>query len=512
MRLEDFKGAAAAFASLKDEAESFVKLYYYQGVCMKTLQKFQSAVEMFKCSLEFREDVPSVLWELTDTYLKTVSPDKALPYFLDLCSHEFSFDLCYELCKQLYSGQFFDGLTEVYNVCMENILDEPGEDSKIAILQGFVLAFSKGDEQDLLYECLKTIARSHPGTLKSLVSQPSLRSSLKANLLERACELLPADYIFPYLLGNQAYLKKDFQEAAMHYVKALGLIGEGRIPSEHEFLLNSNLATIHYEGGAYTESLECLNRAIKIKPDNVETLEKTSYVYGLLNSRDPQARIDQKLFFLKSDNSRISKRLYSWFQSKGDLQNAIFHLKNYLSEFKDDLRRWDLLADLSRQAGMFSQELQAYHSLERINSALPTDHFLKVGRAYLALKREEKAAECFQKYLSKNPDHPGLHFQLAMIYKGQSYLKKAKIALREILSKDPVNTTTLYELADVYFQEQNMGESETILATLLQITPYHQNGGELLAKIHYKRGDNEKAMTALEQVLKSAPENSPLIL
>jgi tetratricopeptide (TPR) repeat protein len=508
MRLEDFKQAASDLASLKTETESFVKLYFYQGVCLKTLHKFQSAVEMFKCSLEFQEDVTGALFELTDTYLKTVNPEKALPFFLDLASREFSFDLCYELCKQLYGGKHFQELTEVYKHCMESILEEPSEDSKIAILQGFVLAFSKSSEEDLLYNCLKAVAHSHPGTLKSLVSQSSLRSSLKADLLERASKLLPSDYIFPYLLGNQAYAKKEYQAATLHYVRAQSLIGDGKLPSEHEFQLNANLATIYYEAGEHSESLKCLNHAVRLKPDHVESLEKSSFVYGLLNSRDQQARIDQKLFFLKSENSRISMRLYSWFQAKGDQQNAIFHLKNYLSEFKDDKRRWDLLADLSRQAGMYSQELQAYHSLEGLGSSLSADHFLKVGRAYLALKREEKAAECFQKHLSKNPDHPGLHFQLAMIYKGQSYLKKAKMALREILRKDPVNTTALYELAEVCFQEQDIEECEEILRSLLQITPFHQSGGELLAKIHYKRGDNTKAMTALEQVLKSAPDNS----
>ena len=80
---------------------------------------------------------------------------------------------------------------------------------------------------------------------------------------------------------------------------------------------------------------------------------------------EEQSKIDQKLFFLKPDNAKISERLINWFEQSGNLQNAIFHLKNYLKSYPYDYLRLKQLANVANQAGMNSLELSALKNLKK---------------------------------------------------------------------------------------------------------------------------------------------------
>ena len=507
MKMENFKDALQVFKELEPIQESLEDFSFQYALCLKSLQRFPSAIQQFTIALEYRQRRRESLLQLVDTHMKCMRPDEALPFFLDACAEKLPFEECYQLCKSLYSLGRYEDMEKIYDLCYEEIFEAPSSMKKGAIIQGFLLAFYNRHDSEKLNHCTQRSAKTEPVILRDFLSQRSLSSGFRFELLKRVCELIPKEPAFPYHLARFYHAAKRVALARQYFVKALHLLEAQESDLEIHFETLRGLATITYESKEMEECLNYLQSATAIRPDHPEVLEKLSYVHGLRKELDHQAKVDQKLFFLKSDNALVSKRLYSWFQNSGDLQNSIFHLKNYLKENPSDVEKVQLLATLSNQTGMHAQEIQAYQMLENLGIELPVNHFLNVGRAYLALNREEKAAECFQKYLSKNPENQGLHFQLGMIYKKQGFLKKSVFTFREILRKDNSNTTVKFELANALFEDRNLQESKEILEELLSIKPYHTAGRELLAKIHYKKGENRSAMEILDQLLKANPDN-----
>ena len=241
-------------------------------------------------------------------------------------------------------------------------------------------------------------------------------------------------------------------------------------------------------------------------------LEKLSYLLMREGKTEVQSKIDQKLFFLKPDNAKVSERLIDWFEKVGNLQNAIYHLKNYLKSYPSDYQRLKQLAQISNQAGMNSLELSALKKLEELGSKLDPDHHLKVGRASLSLGQQERAAMAFQKHLSKNPESSGLHFQLAKLYRQQGYLQKARLTLLEILQQDSANPVVCFELASTFYEEKNYQRCLDTLEQLFRVKPFHVEANELLARVHYQQGHNNLAMKALDQVLQNEPNHHDALL
>lgn len=508
MRQDKFKEALQKFKELEPDQDTLENFSFHYGVCLKELQRFPSAVERLSLALDLGQKPYDTYLQLVDTHLKCQRPDEALPYFFRACNVKFPFAQCFQLCKVLYSQGRHAQIEEVYDRCHHDVFESPVHPQKTSIVQGFLLAFYNLQKPEKLDHCTKLTVKSDSELLKELLAQKTLSSGFRFELLKRVCQLLPKEPIFPFHLGRFYLNAKHVGTAKQYYETAFNLMDSTQRNQELAFDILKDLSSITYELKELDSCLRYLNLAESIKPDHTEVLEKLSYVYGIRNELDSQAKVDQKLFFLKTDNALVSKRLHKWFEKKSDLQNAIYHLKNYLKENTADVENVQKLAQLSRLAGMHTQEVQAYHMLESLGIELPQQHFLHLGQAYLAQKREEKAAEAFQKYLAKNPGNQGLQFQLGMIYKSQGYLKKAIFTFREILRTESANTTVRYQLSEALFDDRNVEDARICLEELLTIKPYHTQAKELLAKIHYRRGENRTAMELLDQLLKSEPENT----
>ena len=507
MQQGKFKDALQKFKVLEPHQEILEDFSYFYGTCLKELQRFPSAIERLSLALDLEQRPYESYLQLIDTHLKCLRPDEALPFFLKACKIKFPFSYCYQVCKALYSQGRHALMEELYDRCHHEVFESPADPQKTSIVQGFLLAFYNLQKPERLDHCTELTAKSDPGLLKELLAQKTLSSGFRFEILKRVSQLLPKEPIFSFHLGRFYFSTQHVGTAKQYYETTLKLLETAEGSEELTFNTLKDLSAITYELKEVDSCLNYLKLAESLKPDHIEVLEKLSYVYGISNQIDSQAKVDQKLFFLKTDNTLISKRLYKWFEKKSDLQNAIYHLKNYLKENYADVEKVQKLAQLSREAGMHTQEVQAYQILEGLGIELPQQHFLHVGQAYLALKREEKAAEAFQKYLAKHPDNQGLQFQLGMIYKNQGYLKKAIFTFREILRSESANTTVRYQLCEALFDDRNVEEARVCLEELLTIKPYHTQAKELLAKIHYRRGENKTAMEMLDQLLKSDPEN-----
>lgn len=507
-----FELAAQNFKSLDKHSHKFEGFHYHYGITLVELNRFQAASKQFRYSIELNEQVWSSRCELVRIQLKCLNPQRAMEDFQSAMNEKFDLELCYEMVKLCFQQELHESALEIFQLnCNELLLQaEPELFNKLC--QAFLLSSQALSETEQSLEILQVFHRKDPDGLRHFLCNNDVHSQIRLTLLTLAHKQF-AVLSYPSLeIAKIAYEHENWDLALQWFNQSEIRHQRTELTSKELFILAHHTSEILYKTGDLENCKIYVNKALQIIPENIEMLEKMSFLNGRENKAREQAKIDQKLFFLKKDNAKVSERLIDWFISDENFQNAIFHLKNYLKSYPTDLHRLKQLAEIANKSGMYALELSALGGLEELGECFANDHHLRVGRACLALGQQERAAMSFQKHLSKNPESSGLRFQLAKLYKDQGFLKKSRLTLIEILRQEPGNHIVRYELAETLFEENNYERCLNTLEDLFRIKPFHTEGKELMAKVYYTQGRNNLAMKALEQVLQNTPDNPNALL
>jgi len=120
----------------------------------------------------------------------------------------------------------------------------------------------------------------------------------------------------------------------------------------------------------------------------------------------------------------------------------------------------------------------------------------------LALKAEsyaedEKYAEAIQKYqelLKKNPNFPGIHFGLGVVYYNKVDYPKAEKELRLALNEDPNHPRANYYLADILMRTQRTDQAVPLLQTVVAASPQYMQAYFQLGKCYATQGKLQDAL------------------
>ena len=511
-QLNNFELAQQCFKRLEKDSYNFEDFHYHYGIALVELNKFQAASRQFKCSIELNEQVWNSRCELVRLHLKCLNPNLAIQDFELAMQEKFDLALCYEMVRMCFQQEHHKTVLDIFQKNSGVLALEAEPETFNKICQAFLLSSHSIVDGQQSLEVLHIFHQKDAKGLRQFLCRQDIHDKVRLNFLMLTHKKFQELSYPSFEIACIAYNQENWDQSLQWYLESEKRYETDPLTDEELFQITHNISLIYYRKNDLLNCKIYVEEALKIQPDNIVMLEKLSYLLMREGNIEEQAKIDQKLFFLKPDNSKISERLIDWFERIENLQNAIFHLKNYLKSHPYDQVRLKQLAKISNQAGMNSLELSALKKLEELGSKLDPDHHLKVGRASLSLGQQERAAMAFQKHLSKNPESSGLHFQLAKLYRQQGYLKKARLTLIEILQQDKGNPLVCFELASIFFDEKNYERCLVTLDRLFKIKPFHVEGNELIARVHYQQGHNNLAMKALDTVLQNEPNHLDALL
>jgi tetratricopeptide (TPR) repeat protein len=480
---------------------------YYYGVSLSKTGKHNAAKKWLHQSLELNECIQESLHQLNIIHNLLDEPKDAFDTLNQLMNIDFDFDRFSETISLGYKSKSYNSIVNSFEKNLDSTLSLAEHKQSQTLFQTFITSLYQTGKWDRAEECLAMILDYRPLFLRTFIKASPFPEDFRTRLLKAGLNLCQNDYLYAYLLGK-SYLKYGNQDAAMHLLQnSLRTMERCKPSPEDKQSLHASLAAIYFGKNDYEPAKHHILKALEITQNDVKLLEKLSFLHHKLGEPDLQAQVDQKLFFINPKDSNVSYRLMNWFEKKGDIQNTIAHLKNYLKAYPDDHARIKKLASLASQAGMFNLELWAYDKLEKSSPNVDREHFLNKGNAFLSQNKEIKAAECFQKYLADNPDNVGLRFRLAQLYKQKGFLRKARMTLLELYRQESANSTVLYELCECLFEEKRLSECEHYLDILLDIKPYHKKANFLLARIHLASGGTKKAIIYVDKTLKIDPQD-----
>jgi tetratricopeptide (TPR) repeat protein len=493
--------ALEQFESLKNNETKPEGYHYFAGLNYFLLHRLKSAVKHLDLSCELNEYTVESLSRLVECALLNQNIDNAVHYYLRLSA------LCFapESLKRLCASKLLspEKLIEMIHPALDKLIDNFPENDCQQILSNYIQALCKASQAEKAAAVLEYMLEKKPEYLELLARKNGKDINIFLPLLRLGEKIQPQNSFFNLNLARLYFEQGMSKEALEYYQKAKQLFTENAPDMTEKLIFHRNCAALYFRNNQLPEARNHIEKALDIAPSDTDLLAKLSYLCYKQNDLKGRSLADQRLFFIKPDDPAVSFRLLEWYLGLNDQQNAIIHLKNYLKFYPEDREKINLLAKLSAQCNMFSQEIHAYEMLEKLPGKMERDHFLKKGNAWLSLGKELKAAPCFQQYLSENPENTGLRFQLARIYKKQQLWEKARFTLLEILKIEPFNATVQFELCEVLFTEKKYDAAAEQLSKLLRNKPYHTEAHYLLARICYEKGDYRQAVSSLDKVMEN---------
>lgn len=228
--------------------------------------------------------------------------------------------------------------------------------------------------------------------------------------------------------GNDAYKKKDFETALIHYNKAVE-----RDPTEITFLLN--IAAVYFEQKEYKKCIEQCEKAIDIGRENradfkliakaftrighsyekIDDLKQAKIYYekSMSEHRTPEiktllSRIEQKIkeeekkAYVDPEKAEEEKELGNQKFKDGDYAAAVKHYTEAILRNPDDPKYYSNRAACYTKLGAFDLGLKDCDKCTELDSKF-VKGWVRKGKILQGMQQHRKAVKAYQTALSLDP-------------------------------------------------------------------------------------------------------------
>jgi tetratricopeptide (TPR) repeat protein len=284
----------------------------------------------------------------------------------------------------------------------------------------------------------------------------------------------------PSLASIEAHLQENPQDAAAWNIKGVLLaqskeFGEALRCLDQAIQIDSKLAAAHLNRGRVLltlgrdkagDALKSFNRALKLKPDDIETMRDKALALRVLKRVDGELAIYKRLSELAQDESSVWLRLGDLHLEKGSMSDAI---SSYDTALKLDE---NLVQAYIRRAMALALEGQLDDALKSAKTATkmdPENHeaWLIRGDVNLRAGKHRSAMKSLKKASEIDPTDASVENTMGMVAYKDGKLSDAAKHLRRAIIRKKKYPTALRNLGLIYME---MEEWENAIQTLEQLT------------------------------------------
>jgi tetratricopeptide (TPR) repeat protein len=371
---------------------------------------------------------------------------------------------------------------------MGEVLAEKGDGKRAEALLLRATAMDPGDA-----EAWTTLAQVQEALGKDAAAEASYGRALERDVDDTEA-LLSA--------GRVALRRHEMAGAKAYFAQLLGVAHDAETVVKVAF---SYLAAGHLPLAAQT--LDDARRAGVHEP-------RVAFYSGLLHERVGDDRGAAEAFLEVLDDKEVGReaRLHlgpAWARV-GRYHDAIALLGSAVQDHPDDVALYPLLGRVLEESGdgvgaeRFLRAALVERPTAQIYGAL-ADLLQRAGRSPEAIALLESG-------LRRQPGDAILHFSLAAVFERAGDLDRGLAQMREVLAVDPNNAAAMnfigYTLAE---KGEGLAEAERLLLRAVELKPDSGAFMDSLGWLYFRRGDFTRAVGALEQAERLAP-NEPLII
>jgi hypothetical protein len=241
-----------------------------------------------------------------------------------------------------------------------------------------------------------------------------------------------------------------------------------------------------YQKGELERARRLIDRALRIKPNEVEYLCQQAAILSELEEYEPSISLLKKV--VHELDGRMTECYFFMannYAYLGDLDAALSEVKTYMA---------------LEPHGVFAQEAQELYDMltaedeESVQEEEPSYiGFHERGRAALEHGRFEESAYWFKKVIREEPDYLPARNNLSVAYFSMDAVDQAVGEAEGVLEKDPGNIHALCNLATFFLQSGKQSELKAVMQRLDNVYPMNPEHSGKLGSTFLFSGNYPKA-------------------
>jgi len=325
-----------------------------------------------------------------------------------------------------------------------------------------------------------------------------------SNLILTVCFLIVATSCVDKKI--KSYEKKDevnlHETAKNHYELGASIKQQNPRKAIEEFKnairidqlhLKAHLEYIHLmaEQGRSNQVINEYRAKIKQHPGN----EIYHYLIGqVLEETEDKIEEYQKAIQINPDYYRAHLSLGNCYKVKGEIQKAVYHLKEVVRINPNHEETHRSLSEIVY--GEQAKITEAIHHLKEVIRINPKDasSYVNLGVAYSEQGRIEKAIEMYEQAIGINPNLFEAHVNLGLVYSRHGELDKAIKVYQEVIRINPNDEYGRYDLGTFHQQQGNPDQAIHHMREVIRINPDFLQAHYNLGSIYSKQGNPDQAI------------------
>lgn len=187
--------------------------------------------------------------------------------------------------------------------------------------------------------------------------------------------------------------------------------------------------------------------------------------------------------------------------NKGQKDEAMDKLKNYVMTKKTDIKARELLAKIYLEKSDVANALKEYISISMSRAATDIQKsfaYSNMTEIYFNDHNYAKAINSAGRGLKYNKENVKIYYFLGRIYMIMDKERRAIRMFNEALKYDKANVETRTALAEYHVKEKNFVKARFQYKKILELDPLNDDARYNLARIHYEEEELEEAAKELE--------------
>ncbi|MBF0131243.1 MAG: tetratricopeptide repeat protein [Magnetococcales bacterium] len=289
-------------------------------------------------------------------------------------------------------------------------------------------------------------------------------------------------------LSEAATLYRQILQENAHHVDALGMLG-----------------ILAHQQGDNAMAVECLGKAVALRPDWIEAHYNLGNVCKALQRADQAVASYRKVLELGADMPDACFFAGNGLKELGYLEEAVTCYRRAV-QVKPDFT--DALATLGLTLLELDRVREAVDSLERLLVIAPHhgEALANLGVAYQELRRFDEAIDHYARALRVKPETPEIVSNMGLAFQELGRLDEAEQCFQKGLRIKPDDPTGLNNLGNLYKQQGNFDEAYRVYRQALQLAPNSPEVTTNLGAMLFDQGLLEPAGAAFHQALGLQPD------
>lgn len=197
--------------------------------------------------------------------------------------------------------------------------------------------------------------------------------------------------------------------------------------------------------------------------------------------------------------------------TQGQYRAAITEFQQVVAEFPNHADSWKYIGMAYYQLKEYEQAIEPLEkslSLKKADGRSDPDAMAVLGRAWIALRKYDKALAFLETATKQQPDHAANFYMLGVVYANLNRNEEATTAFRAALKLDPKDADSWYYMGILQFRTGNLDGAIEALRNGIKVAPRNTDMMTLLAEVLLRRSSNEsnerKVITLNDEAIRMA--------